>query len=111
MLRTIALAVLVSLGSVQSIRATTGGDDKATVFVEADRSSAFIHIMVNNHRRIGQMVIEVKDSTGKVLYREEGKAFTEELVRRLDKGLFPRTDLTVTVTARDFTIAQQFSLQ
>lgn len=83
----------------------------STVFVDASRGSAFIHILVNNHRKIGNVAIEVKDISGRTLYREEGKAMTGELVRRLDKGLFPRGEHVITVTARDLAITQRFTIE
>lgn len=79
--------------------------------VECSRSSAFIQIQVLNHRRIGNVVLEVRDAQGRTLYREEGKALTEELVRRLDKGVFPRGQHTLTVTARDLVITQPFTIE
>lgn len=91
--------------------AVPGGDDEATLFVETQRNSAFINILVNNHRRIGNVVIEVKDLDGRVLYHEEGKAMTGELVRRLDKGVFPKGEHALTVLARDFSITQRFTIE
>lgn len=103
---------LLLASSPDALHASTpGGDERATVFVEASRSSAFVHIMVNNHRRIGNVTIEVKDLAGNTLYREEGKALTGELVRRLDKGVFPRGEHTLTVTARDLNITQRFIIE
>ena len=103
------LSVLLNAAPVYA-HASDGGNE-ATVFVEANRGSAFIHILVNNHRKIGNVAIEVKDPQGRTLYREEGKAMTGELVRRLDKGLFPRGEHVVTVSARDFTITQRFVIE
>lgn len=111
MLKVLALAiVLLTTGSV-ALAAAPGGEKEATVFVEANRTSAFIHILVNNHRKIGGVVLEVKDLEGRVLYREEGKAMTGELVRRLDKGVFPKGEHTVTVVSRDFAITQRFTIE
>ena len=53
----------------------------------------------------------VDSEDGRVLYREEGKAMTGELVRRLDKGVFPRGTHTLTVVAKDFAITQRFTIE
>lgn len=105
----ILVALSLSLAS-PTFGAVPGSDNESTVFVETQRNSAFIHILVNNHRRIGNVVIEVKDLDGRVLYREEGKALTGELVRRLDKGVFPKGEHALTVQAKDFSITQRFSI-
>ncbi len=105
----ILVALTLSL-SLPAFGALPGNDDESTVFVETQRNSAFIHILVKNHRRIGDVVIEVKDVTGELLYREEGKALTGELVRRLDKGVFPKGEHALTVQAKDFTITQRFNI-
>ncbi len=52
------------------------------------------------------MVIEIGDAAGRSLYREAGKAMSTELVRKLDKGVFPKGEHTLTVTAKDFSITQ-----
>lgn len=109
MWKILCIASLLSSAPVHA--AMPGGDDEATVFVETSRASAFIHLLVNNHRRIGNVAIEVKDPDGRTLYKEEGKAMTGELVRRLDKGMFPRGEHVVTVTARDFAITQRFTIE
>ncbi len=102
----------LSMGLLWSSPAQAGEPHSAsTVKVECSRSSAFIQIEVLNHRRIGNVVLEVRDKDGRTLYREEGKALTEELVRRLDKGVFPRGQHTVTVTARDLSITQVFTIE
>jgi hypothetical protein len=111
MWKVIAIALLFSAIPASTQAALPGGDDKSTVFVECSRSSAFVHILVKNHRRIGNVVLEVKDLNGRTLYREEGKALSDELVRRLDKGVFPRGEHTLTVSARDLNITQRFSIE
>lgn len=111
MLKVLAIATaLILVHPVASGAAPVSGNE-ATVFVEATRASAFIHILINNHRKIGNVALEVKDLEGRVLYREEGKAMTGELVRRLDKGVFPKGEHTVTVVSRDFTITQRFTIE
>ena len=87
------------------------GEGDATLKVECTSTSAFINIQIDNSRRIGHVVIEVKDATGAVLYREEGRALADVLVRRLDKGVFPQGDLTLTVKARDMAITQVFTVK
>ncbi len=111
MMRTLALATVILFACPMAFAAMPGGENEATVFVEADRSSAFVHILINNHRRIGNVVLELKDLDGRVLYREEGKAMTGELVRRLDKGVLPKGEHTVTVVSRDFAITQRFIIE
>ena len=102
----------LSMGLLMASPAHAGEPHSAsTVKVECSRSSAFIQIQVLNHRRIGNVVLEVRDKDGRTLYREEGKAMTEELVRRLDKGVFPRGQHTLTVTARDLSITQVFVIE
>lgn len=66
---------------------------------------------ISNHRKIGKVLLEVKDAKGHVLYSEEGKAMTGELVRRLDKGLFPKGETTLEVTAKDFAIVHRFVIE
>ncbi|MDQ3100604.1 MAG: hypothetical protein M3R08_04400 [Bacteroidota bacterium] len=51
-------------------------------------------------------MIEIGDAAGRSLYREAGKAMSTELVRKLDKGVFPKGEHTLTVTAKDFSITQ-----
>ena len=113
MLRTIRVLFLgVLLGAGTSAGAALpGGGDGATVSVECDRGSGLILISITNHRRIGNVKLEVRDAQGKSLYYEEGKAMTEELVRRLDKGVFPKGEAMLTVTARDLSITQRFIIQ
>lgn len=110
MWKALILSAVLMVSSVGAVSAMPCGGSDATVFVEASRGSAFINILVNNHRRIGAVVLEVKDLEGRTLYREEGKAMTDELVRRLDKGLFPKGEHMVTVVSRDFTITQRFTI-
>ena len=105
----ILVALSLSLAS-PTFAAVPGNGKESTVFVETQRNSAFIHILVNNDRRIGNVIIEVKDLNGQLLYREEGKALTGELVRRLDKGVFPKGKHALTVQAKDFSITQYFNI-
>ncbi|MFN6114493.1 MAG: hypothetical protein ACK6A5_16970 [Flavobacteriales bacterium] len=102
-----ALAVGLLLSAPTHANAPGEG---SSVRVECTRSSAFIQVQVNSDRKIGKVVLEVRDADGRTLYREEGKAMTGELVRRLDKGAFPRGTHTITVRARDLDITQQFSI-
>lgn len=107
-IRAVGLALLL----VSSGQAMAGGGTRSgAVTVECTRSSSFIRIDITNHRKIGNVTIEVRDASGRSLYYEEGKAMTEELVRRLDKGVFPKGTAVLTVTARDLRITQQFTIQ
>ncbi len=106
-----ALLLTLALLSSASLQAAGGGKDDPKVSVQCARGSGLIQVSVSNHRRIGNVLLEVKDSSGRVLYSEEGKAMTGELVRRLDKGLFPMGEKTLEVTARDFAITQRFVIE
>ncbi|MBK7382907.1 MAG: hypothetical protein IPI81_06155 [Flavobacteriales bacterium] len=86
-------------------------DPKANMRISCSRASGMVQIQIDNCRRIGDVVMEIKDQRGRVLYREEGNARTGELVRRLDKGVFPKGTHTVSVQARDFAISQVFTIE
>ena len=103
-LSTLALGALFLLAG--PVVAGGGEPAKATVSVEAAPGSAFLKLNIRNHRKIGKVAILVRDAKGRVVYSEEGKAMTGELVRLLDKRAMPLGELTVTVTARDFAITQ-----
>ena len=94
-----------------AVQAGDGGGEGATVAVECTRSSGLIKLRVQNHRRIGRLELLILDANGRILYHEEGKAMTGELVRVLDKGLFPKGEHHLTVKARDFSISQRFAVQ
>lgn len=57
------------------------------------------------------VVMEVKDAQGRTLYREEGKAMQDELVRRLDKGILPRGEHNLVITTKDFTLSERFTVE
>jgi hypothetical protein len=106
------LVGMLSFSLITSSSATAPGCDRqAKLEVRCSRSSALIDLNVTSCRKIGTVVIEVKDAAGRTLYKEEGKAMTAELIRRLDKGTFPKGELTLTVTARDFSVAQRFTVE
>lgn len=111
MLNRFALLLPLALLSAVPLRAAVGGKDDPRVTVQCARGSGLIQVSVSNHRKIGNVLLEVKDASGRVLYSEEGKAMTDELVRRLDKGLFPLGEKTLEVTARDFAISQRFVIE
>ncbi len=99
-----------SFVATRSTAATPGCDRQPKVEVLCTRSSALIDLNVTSCRKIGNVVIEVRDASGRTLYREEGKAMTAELIRRLDKGTFPKGQFTMMVIARDFSVAQPFTV-
>jgi hypothetical protein len=99
------------IGASLSAPAATPPDGEARLEVKCDRRSAFVNISINSFRRIGVVKLEVRDVNGLVLYREEGKALTAELVRRLDKGTFPRGTHTLVVEARDMALSQPFTVE
>jgi hypothetical protein len=84
---------------------------RGNVKVECSAASAFITLDIQHCRRLGRVVIEVRDATGRILYREEGKALTGSLVRRLDKGAFPTGDHTLSITTRDLALKQIISVR
>ncbi len=108
--RTSAVAVLVSL----SLSAFSGPGDCKTIpvmNVVCMKSSALLQVQVDNCKKIGKMVLEIADANGRVLYREEGKAMTGELVRRLDKGILPRGTHTLTISTKDFVLSKPFTVE
>jgi len=111
MIRILRTAALLLLLSVAPAFAGDGDNAKAKVQVVSSRQSALINVNITSFRTIGKVVIEVRDANGKTLYKEEGRALTPELVRRLDKGVFPKGELTLSVTAKDFAITQVFNCQ
>ncbi|MBX2971665.1 MAG: hypothetical protein KF797_01045 [Flavobacteriales bacterium] len=115
-MRTVRLSsalVLSALVLAAPLQATKGPDERgrAVVAVDCQRNSGLINVSIANHRKIGKVHIEVRDAKGALVYVEEGKAMTEELVRRFDKGMFPKGAATLTVQARDFKITQAFTIQ
>jgi hypothetical protein len=107
----IALLTVGSLVCAPQARAGEGSPNASRVTVESSRASAFVTISINHHRKIGTVTLEVKDSQGRTLYREEGKAMQDELVRRLDKGILPRGEHTVVITARDLALTERFTVE
>ena len=107
-LRSVALLLVLSTAP---LFAGDGNDGKAKVEVISTPRSALINVNITSFRTIGKVVIEVRDAKGRTLYKEEGRALTPELVRRLDKGVFPKGELTLLVKAKDFTITQVFNCQ
>ena len=113
-MRTRKLLVGVSLALLSALPATAaapGCGRETKLQVCCSRNSALIDLSIVSCRKIGDVVIEVKDNEGHTLYREEGKAMTPELIRRLDKGTFPKGELTMLVTARDFRVSQRFTVE
>lgn len=110
--RAISAAVLTCALVLFAPPAQAGGEEEgATVAVECTRSSGLIKLRIANHRRIGKVELLIVDAKGRTLYHEEGKALSEELVRVLDKGLFPKGEHQLSVRARDFAITQRFAIQ
>ncbi|MCB0789798.1 MAG: hypothetical protein KDB75_10870, partial [Flavobacteriales bacterium] len=85
-LSTLALSALFLLAG--PVVAGGGEPAKATVSVEAAPGSAFLKLNIRNHRKIGKVAILVRDAKGRVIYSEEGKAMTGELV--IEMGDFGR---------------------
>ena len=109
-LRTVLFVSLLSI--IPAVQAIPGvPDGTARVEVSCTRSSAFVNVSINSDRPIGKIVIEVVDDKGRTWYKEEGKALTPELVRRLDKGGFPKAAMTLKVTAKDFEVTRAFKVE
>jgi hypothetical protein len=106
--RTCAFGLLLTFASATF---ALSGEGQAQVSVQCSKASAFVHVSINSFRRIGVVTIEVRDERGVTLYKEEGKAMTGELVRRLDKGGFPPGSHTMVVTARDIAVEQVFTVE
>lgn len=87
-----------------------GGND-ARLQVQCSRSSAFVQVHLANPTRIGKLTMEIRDLNGRVLYHEEGKALTGELVRRLDKGVLPRGTHTLSILGKDLAVSQAFTVE
>lgn len=87
------------------------GNGPANLSVQCSRSSSLVRINLIAEKRIGKVVLEVRDQQGRTLYREEGKAMTSELVRNLDKGVFPRGTHQLTVVGNDLSVSQQFTIE
>lgn len=109
-LRKILLAICLCSLSFWAAGAT-GGDGASRLQVHCTKASAFVSILIEHEHRIGKVVLQIRDGQGKVIYREEGKALTGELVRRLDKGQLPRGTHTLSVETRDLTLSQQFTIE
>ncbi|MBK9415784.1 MAG: hypothetical protein IPO05_06645 [Flavobacteriales bacterium] len=112
--RTLLIALSISVsGLVQAVPRGDGSGHAggSHLSVSASRSSAFVTIQLHHHRKIGVVTMEVKDGQGRTLYREEGKAMQDELVRRLDKGILPRGEHTLVVTSKDLTLTERFTVE
>ncbi len=88
-----------------------GCDSRARLSVSCSRSSAFVQVQVAHCRKLGKLVMEVRDQQNRVIYREEGKAFTGELVRRLDKAQLPRGTHVLSITGKEFALSQPFTVE
>lgn len=108
-LTTVVLMCLLSAPSQTS--ASPEEKAKASVSVDCKHGSGLVQVNILSTRKIGKIHLVVKDAKGKAVYIEEGKAMSEELVRRFDKGMFPKGAVTLTVEARDFNITQEFVVQ
>lgn len=106
--------LIVSLvACVMTLSVSAGGPEPhgSRLQVHCSKSSAFVSIQVEHEKRIGNITLEIRDQLGHVLYREEGKALTGELVRRLDKGQLPRGTHTLSVQSKALSLSQQFTVE
>ncbi len=106
-----SVALMGVLNASQAMGPKPCEGNSTTVSVDCQRGSGLIQINIQADRRIGKVQLVVKDASGKTMYVEEGKALTEELVRRLDKGMFPKGAATVTVESKDFSVTEAFTIQ
>jgi len=113
-IRTVVGVLVIASSSVVSAAWTgtpDGKDGGSQLSVLASRNSAFVTIELQHHRKIGVVVMEVKDEQGRTFYREEGKALQDELVRRLDKGMLPRGQYSLVITTKDVTLTERFTVE
>lgn len=101
----------VLLSGRPAMCATGDGGHEARLLVQCTRASAFVQVHLANSHRIGKVVMEIRDGNGRVLYHEEGKALTSELVRRLDKGVLPRGTHILSIQGKDLDISQVFTVE
>lgn len=109
LLRSVFFASLLS--AIPAAHALPALPEGTRVEVTCTRSSAFVSVSINSDHPIGRVVIEVVDQQGRTWYKEEGKALTPELIRRLDKGGFPKAAMTLRVTAKDFEVYRAFKVE
>lgn len=111
-LPSIGLCVCLLLGAGPSWAADSKKKEgSASVSVDCQHYSGLIKLSILSHRKIGKVHIEVHDSTGRLIYVEEGKAMTAELVRQYDKAMLPKGAASVRVRARDLDITKDFTVQ
>lgn len=104
----IAVSAMLS-GAAFAGHGDAGGNTRLSV--QCSRTSAFVNIQIAHSRKIGKVALEIRDKEGRVLYREEGKALTEELVRRLDKAVLPRGTHVLSVQGKDLSLSQAFTIE
>ncbi|MCB0795275.1 MAG: hypothetical protein KDB88_11115 [Flavobacteriales bacterium] len=102
------LGCAMILGPSSAFSSLGGEGKKGTIQLVQSRPSALLQLRIDNFRKIGKVAIEVRNSEGRTVYKEEGKAMTGELVRYLDKGLFRGGPHTMEVTTRDLHLLQEF---
>jgi hypothetical protein len=109
----LAVLSIAASGLVDAAPHADGGghDGGSHLSVSVSGKSAFVTVQLQHHRKIGVVVMEVKDGQGRTLYREEGKAMQDELVRRLDKGILPRGEHNLVITTKDFTLSERFTVE
>lgn len=108
------LNVIISfVACLLTVSVSAGGPDHhgGRLQVHCSKASAFVSIQVEHEKRIGTITLEIRDQRGLVLYREEGKALTGELVRRLDKGQLPRGTHVLSVQSKALSLSQQFTIE
>lgn len=110
MIRTIAFIGCFALLATSALADGNGNEKESSISVCTAKGSAFVRIAIKHHKELGKVRIAVKDAAGRTLYSEEGRAYTDELIRNLDRASFPSGRLVLTVNARDLSISQPFSV-
>lgn len=108
--RHLPVALLALLLSAAAHAAMAKGDRPHGLRVVCTSESAFVRIELQHNKRIGKLVIEIRDEAGRLLYIEEGKASATDLVRQLHKGRLPQGRHRVTVRAKDLALSQEITV-
>lgn len=108
--RSLLLAGALAIGTTAFCGNGDGGNE-ARLQVQCSRSSAFVQVHLANRSKIGRLTLEIRDRNGRLLYHEEGKALTSELVRRLDKGVLPRGTHTLSIQGKGLEVSQVFTVE
>ena len=114
-LTTIIIALsfsLLSFGQERGLLAySDGGVEEHSLTVCAEPSSGLFTVKVASDKKIGNIRIQVRNSNGKVIYSEVGKAKTNEMVRYIDKSIFKKGEYKVEVFTKQFNMSQAYNVR